>query len=467
MGTRQIEIDPVTRIEGHAKIIINLSDSGDVSETRFSVLSFRGFERFLVGTPVESLPNITSRICGICYTSHHLTSVQAIENAWDVSISETSRKLRKLLLAGQFIESHALSLAVLSLPDLLYPNEKPENRNIQFLLKKHEDLVKAAIKLRQAGSNCTKIIGRRAVHPISAVIGGMAKPVTLEERANLQSELESCKETLVGFRDVFVQFLEKADESILNLGNIESDYFGMHDDGKLSFDKGRLRLIDPTGAIKADFPASEYFDYIHEEEADFSYMKFPKTKEGSSFRVGPLARVNIATEIPTPLASEILSGIENIIPRPWNGTMLYHFARLIELVFVWETAIGLLADPEISSEDVIPEPFKMKNAEGIGITEAPRGTLIHNYVLSEDGFCEKARFVVATQHNNMGINESLHETAVRLVKNTDAEETELNKLEMIVRAYDPCLSCATHELNQRDLIVEIRNSDGQMSKRWF
>ncbi|UCE27463.1 MAG: Ni/Fe hydrogenase subunit alpha [Candidatus Coatesbacteria bacterium] len=466
MATERIEINPVTRIEGHAKITVNLDAGGKVSDALFSVHSFRGFERFLKGAPVERLPAITSRICGICYTAHRICSVRALENALNVKVSNTTDKLRRLLLFGQYIESHALSLVLLSLPDLLYPREKPKNRNVQYLLAKHRELVEAALRLRTAGSRCAEVVGRRAVHPISAVIGGITTPLTDDERKTLDTELDGGKEALDGLMEVFVSVLEKGDDEILGLGAIESNYFGLHDGDKLSFDRGTLRLIDSAGATLADFPAEDYFDYVKEEEADFSYMKFPVTKDGASFRVGPLARVNIAAEAPTQAAADALAKFEGFLPRPWNGTIPYHYARLVEAIYAWEAAKELLDDPDITSDDVKPKPLKMKAAEGIGVLEAPRGTLVHNYVLSADGFCEKAQFVVATQHNNAGINESLNETAARIVKGPDVPEVDLNKLEMIVRAYDPCLSCATHELAGRPFEIEVRGAGGDVLRSW-
>lgn len=461
-----IEISPVTRIEGHAKITINLDVTGKVSETFFSVNSFRGFERFLQGAPVERLPAITARICGICYTAHHIASVRAIENAWGVKTSETTKRLRKLLLLGQFIESHALSLSVLSLPDLLYPNEKPENRNVQYLLDKHQELVKAALILRQAGSRFTAIIGRRQVHPIAVIIGGMVAPISADERKELLEGLEKGRKALDGLRDVLLTILKQNDPQILGLGNIKSSYLSLHDNGKLAFDEGVLKLIDEGGTQLNEFSPADYFKHMHEEEADYSFMKFPKTADGKSFRVGPLARHNVATIIPTPEAKQLSEEIATHVPGIWHSSMLFHYARLVELFYAWETAKDILNDESILATDVSPSPIQMKAAEGTGVIEAPRGTLVHNYKLTADGFCEKARFVVATQHNNLAINDSLHETATRLITGSDVAETELNKLETIVRAYDPCLSCATHVFGKRYFLVELKDSDGKIVRKW-
>ncbi|MEO0181511.1 MAG: Ni/Fe hydrogenase subunit alpha [candidate division WOR-3 bacterium] len=461
----EIVISPVTRIEGHAEITVELGDDGRAKGARFHVHNFRGFERFLEGMPADDLPQLTCRICGICYSAHGLASVKAIESAWGIKPSPEARKVRELIFFGQYIESHALSLAVLSLPDFIYPGQGPEKRNIVNLLKTHEDVAKKLIDLRQSGSMITRVVGGRPVHPVNFVPGGVVRVPTPEERKELLKGLEGKDAVLVGLWNILKEVLLKNPE-FMSLGATETHYLAMNDEGKIAFYDGHLSIMTPDGKIKETFPPEDYFKHVAEEEHAFSYMKFPVLVTGEKFRVGPLARVNIAKLCGTPKADEILSEAREIVGFPTNTTMAYHVARLIETVYSWEKAVELLNDDDVSSPKALFAGIPAKAGRGIGIVEAPRGVLVHQYEFGDTGRLIKANFVVATQHNNHAINDGLSATARELITSPKVPEEILNRLEMIARAYDPCLACATHAIGVRPFTIELVGPDGKTIRRW-
>jgi coenzyme F420-reducing hydrogenase alpha subunit len=464
--SKTITINPVTRIEGHGKIsLIRDENTGKISDVRFCVQEFRGFEKFCQGALAESLPSITSRICGVCPIPHHLASIKAIEDCFGTQISPTARKLRELLTMGQFIESHMLSLAVLSLPDLVSRDSKPEHRNIVGMYQVNKDAVKMALQIRSFGTAICKIIGRSPVHPIGARIGGVVLPLSSAEAKELAEMADPLRPAVLWFSQLMKVLAEKNADYIDTLGDIATSYMGLSKNGTLSFYDGDIKVIREDGSTVADFRSEAYFDFVEEKIENWSYMKFPVLKSGERFRVGPLARVNIADKIPTPLAAKELEWFRGLWQRPAHKTLCYHFARFIELVYAFERAEQLLRDPDIIKNDIFVKPV-IKAGTGVGVVEAPRGTLVHRYELDEEGKAVKVDILVATQHNNFGYNDALKATALKLIGDEEPDESTLNKLEMVVRAYDPCLSCATHAMGSGHWTFELLDSTGILLKEW-
>lgn len=460
-----ISVDPVTRIEGHGKITVMLDDQGKVADARFCVKEFRGFEKFCEGALAERLPLITSRICGICPISHHLASTKAIEDCFGTEIPPTAKKLRELMALGQLIESHMLSVALLSLPDLIFGDGTSGQRNIIGIYQSDKEVVGKALELRGVGTALCRIIGRRPGHPIGARIGGVVSPLTQGERAELLGTLTAAEPHLTWLAHLLHSLYEKNAEVIQSLGDIRTAYMGLSQHGNPAFYDGDGMVLSEDGNPITRFKASEYFDHIEEKIEDWSYMKFPMLKSGQRFRVGPLARVNIAEEIPTSMADQELSWFRERWPRPAHKTLCYHYARYIEVIYAFERIKELLHDPEITNENIFNKPT-IRAGTGIGVVEAPRGTLVHRYELDEDGKAVRVDLLVATQHNNFGFNDALKETASKLITNPNPDEAVLNKLEMIVRAYDPCLSCSTHAVGYRSFKIELVDHQFNIIKEW-
>jgi F420-non-reducing hydrogenase large subunit len=456
---KTIDVHPVTRIEGHAKISLHLDDGGKVSDAIFHVQEFRGFEKFCENTMAERMPLITSRVCGICPITHHLASCKALDSCFGLQITDTARKLRELLMHGQYIESHVLSLAVLSLPDLVYPKGGVKERNVVHLYGDRPKTTKIALQLRAVGTAICQILGRRPGHPIGAKPGGVILPLSKEEQKSLLSHINKAKPLLDPLTSLMRELVAKRMDLFTELGDIQTAYMGLTKDGVLEFYDGQVKVIGQDGKELASFDQEGYFEHVEEKIENWSYMKFPVLKSGERFRVGPLARINIADAVPTKQAGKELAWFREQFGRPAHKTLLYHYARFIEILYSFERAEELLVDPSILNEDIQVE-VPIKSGKGTGIVEAPRGTLVHSYEIDESGKTTKVNLLVATQHNNFGFNDALKETAAKLINGADPDEATLNKLEMVVRAYDPCLSCATHVVGQkRSFAILIYDAD--------
>jgi coenzyme F420-reducing hydrogenase alpha subunit len=436
-----ITISPVTRIEGHAKITLETDDSGQVIDAAFHVASFRGFEKFLEGAAIERLPALTSRICGICPVAHQLASVKAIEAAMGATPPSTAIKLRELLLMGQYLASHIVSLGLLSLPDLLLPGASPEKRNLTGLMAKGAPVVADIMALRQLGARFFSAVGGRETHTCTPVIGGMSRGLGEKERDALLRELEGGERALHQLVDA-IRYLLGKEKHVGRLGGEPSPHLGLTRGGSLEFYHGQLGLMDKGGQGRVLGESSIYFDHVQEDVQQGSYMKYPRLRDGRWFRVGPLARLNVNERIDTPWAQAELETYRQAYGRPAHATLLYHYARTIETVYAWERARELLSDPEITGQEMWI-PLQAQAGSGIGAIEAPRGTLVHRYAIDEQGYATGINLVVATVHNNHAINRTLRAVAPQTIHG-EAPEAALNQLEMIVRAYDPCLSCATH-----------------------
>ncbi|NLI99272.1 Ni/Fe hydrogenase subunit alpha [bacterium] len=462
---KTITINPVTRVEGHGKITLELDEQDRVSNARFSVQEFRGFEKFCQGALAERLPSLTARICGICPISHHIASVKTVEACFGVKISPTSEKIRELMMLGQLIESHMLSIAALSLPDLMLGSAKPKDRNIIGIYNSGKDAVKKALEIRSFGTAICYIAGRRPGHPIGARVGGVVSLINEEEKNDLLSRYREIEPHLGWFSELMRSLCEKNADAIDTLGDIKSSYLGLSNSGSLSFYEGDVKVLNEDGSEALSFKPEKYYDNVEEKHENWSYMKFPVLKSGSGFRVGPLARVNIAQKIPTPKASEELDWFKARWGSPVHKTLTYHYARFIETLYAIERARKLLEDQDILKGEIYTKT-KIKAGKGIGIVEAPRGTLVHSYELDSDGKAVKVNLTVATQHNNLGFNDALKETASKLVTNASPDEASLNKLEMIVRAYDPCLSCSTHSFGPQSFAIELLDSERNLIREY-
>jgi coenzyme F420-reducing hydrogenase alpha subunit len=460
-----IQIDPVTRIEGHGKVTLLLDEQGRVHDARFCIKEFRGFEKMCQGALAETLPLMTSRICGICPVSHHLSSVKAVEDCFGVQVPPTAVKLRELMLLGQLLESHMLSLAVLSLPDFAFPDDQSNYRNVVGLYQSNREAIVKTFEIRAAGTEIVQALGRRPGHPIGARIGGMALPLSEQTRDELMKRLQTAEPHLVWFAQIWRALAEKNAESIAQLGDIRTGYLALSKNNSLAFYEGDVRVVAEDMSSIATFPTKEYFSHVEERTENWSYMKFPVLKSGQRFRVGPLARINLADGIPTPLAGRELEWFRQRWSRPAHKTLCYHHARLIEAIYAFERAKELLSDPAITDHQVWSKP-EIRAGVGVGIVEAPRGTLVHRYELDDKGQAVRVDLVVATQHNNYAFNDALRETASRLIHNDNPDAATLNKLEMIIRAFDPCLSCSTHLLGQNSFSIELYDHCGNLVREW-
>lgn len=478
---KNIEISPVTRIEGHAKITVQLDDSGNVSDAHFHVMEIRGFEKFLEGAAVEEAPRITPRICGICQTAHHLASAKATDQVFGLQPPETAHKLRELMLLGQYIHSHSLHFYFLGAPDLVMgPDSDPATRNVIGILKKDPELAKMAIKTRKIGQEITAIVGGKPISPVTAIPGGQSKGITTEERDKLLSESKEAVELIEKGIEVAKPLFAEYSEAIEMLGPVETYFGGLHNNGNLEFYNGPVKIADKEGNQVYEFESSEYLDYIEEKVQPWSYLKFPYLKQigfpEGNYRVGPLARLNIIENLPTEKAAALFAEYRDNYGIAQN-TLLYHYARLIELMYAAERSVQLLEDDAITGKELrqslteplmTPQEAKESNEtkRGVGMIEAPRGILIHDYETDGAGMITRANLIVSTGQNNLSMDMGVRETAKTMIHGEEVSEGLKNQLEMIVRAYDPCLSCATHMINgESPLVVEIHDSDGFLLKR--
>jgi NAD-reducing hydrogenase large subunit len=470
-GENIIEVNPVTRIEGHAKVTIHLDDEGNVREARFHVMDFRGFEKFCEGRPFYEMPSIMSRICGICLVSHLLASAKACDEILSVNIPRTAVLLRRLMHMGQIIQSHALSFFFLSSPDfLLGMNFEPLKRNIFGLMEKYPDIVKQGIKLRAFGQKIIEYLAGKRIHSSDWIVpGGVAAPLLKEKAERIMSEYDDALKITLENLSRFKRILESLSEEIREFGNFPTYYMGLVTPrGELEHYDGLIRIVDYDGRIVADrLDPRKYYEYIGEAAESWSYMKFPYYKPlgypDGVYRVGPLARLNIISRCGTPLADKELDEFK----RKWgrNGvvqnTLLYHYARLIEILFCIEKVREILDDPETYSDN-IQARASVNRYEGIGVAEAPRGTLIHHYKIDRHGLVKWANLIIATEHNNLAYNIAITQVARKYLSGQKISEGLLNRIEAVIRAFDPCLSCATHVWSATSLTVELYDSNGKL-----
>jgi NAD-reducing hydrogenase large subunit len=465
---KRITIEPVSRIEGHAKITIQLDDSGKVASTEFHVMQVRGFEKFTEGRPFYEMPGITSRICGICPISHQLASSKACDGILAVRVPQAGRKLREVLHCGQFVQSHALSFFYLSAPDFLLGMESdPAARNVLGIIARHPELARDGIELRKYGLMIIEALAQERVHPAWVVPGGVASPMTAQTRDKLLAEIPQAKAVTDRTLHFFKSVLDDYKEEIECFGSTPTMYAGLVDaKGNLQLYEGALRFRAADGAIVEDqIAAGDYANFIGETSLRESYLKapyfIPKGVANGVYRVGPLARLNVAERCGTPKADAELKEFRQRFGSPAHSAFLNHYARLIEIVYALERMEVLLSDPAILDSHV--RAIAGVNAmEGVGMIEAPRGTLIHHYKVSPDGAIAWANLIVATGHNNLAIGKSIQQVAEHYVHGEKLEEGMLNRVSAVVRAYDPCLSCSTHATSVLAMKIRLLGPRGNL-----
>lgn len=463
-----IQIHHVTRIEGHARIDIHLDEGGKVRSTQFHVTQVRGFEKFTEGRPYYEMPAITARICGICPVSHLLASAKACDAIMAVQIPETARLLRELLHCAQFVQSHALSFFHLSAPDLLLGfDSDPRMRNVLGLIEKHPEAARDGIALRRFGQQAIERLAGERVHPAWVVPGGVNKPLSVDTRDLILSDLPLAhsiiRRTLRTFKSMLDDFPAESEA----FGNMPTMHAGLVDaDGRLQIYDGMVRFIDAAGKTAGRIVRpGEYAKWIGEAAMPDSYLKAPYFKplgypEGI-YRVGPLARLNAADSCGTGEADRELSEYRQRLGRVVHSSFFYHYARLIEALYAVERMEELLHLPEILDRHVRAEAG-VNSLEGVGIIEAPRGVLIHHYRVNERGAVAGANLIVATGHNNLAINRSVQQVAERFVDGSQLKEGALNRVNAVVRAYDPCLSCSTHAFGQPAFRLRLVGAGGEV-----
>ncbi len=462
-----IVVNPITRIEGHGKITVDLTDDGAVDRVRFHVTQYRGFEVFSKGRDFREMPVITPRICGICPVSHHLASAKACDAILGVTLTPTAAKLREVMHMGQFIQSHALSFFHLSSPDLLFGfDADPAIRNVAGLAQEYPDLAVAGIGMRKYGQEIIKTLGGKKVHPWHSIPGGVNRSLRAEERDGMLSALPKLKDDLRKALDLVKNYLAENAELAARFATLETSYLGLVKDGNLELYDGRIRLKSPRGRITDEFDDSEYCAHIGEHVEEWSYLKFPFYRPlgfpHGSYRVGPLGRINACDDIATPEASAELAAFRKSTDDGMvHYTLYYHYARLIEILYAMERLEELLNDPDVLGSD-LRITGNVTNREGVGVVEAPRGTLIHHYEVDGKGAIERANLIVATGHNNYAMNRGVEQVARDYITGSDVKEGALNRMEHVIRCYDPCLSCSTHAVGKMPLKLEVRNSRGDV-----
>lgn len=481
--SKTITIDPVTRVEGHGRVTIHLDDRGKVDETFFHIVEFRGFERFIQGHPYWQAPNLVQRLCGICPVSHHLAAAKAIDQIVGIDpkdLSPLATKLRKLLHYAQIFQSHALHFFYLASPDLLFGMEAPpEKRNVIAVAVENRELAVKGITMRKFGQELIKALAGKKIHGTLAVPGGVYKTLKPEDRDYfLKGEDIPNIDTMVKWSQEMVDFIKdyhgKNREFLDTFAAFPSGHLGtVLPDGALELYDGKLRAIDAEGNITLpDVNSDDYVQYFSEAVARWSYMKFPYLKnvgrEKGWNRVGPLARLNICDYIPTPLAEKARQEyFEFTGSNVNNSTMYSHWARLIETLHCAEVMKELLFDPDILGEDDLVRKGRGRQT-GIGIIEAPRGTLTHHYEVDDNGMIVRCNLIVSTTHNNDAMNEAVKWVANKVIsKKETITEGMLNQVEVAIRAYDPCLSCATQAMGKMPLKAELYDHEGTLLDERF
>ncbi|MDT8407315.1 MAG: Ni/Fe hydrogenase subunit alpha [Methylococcales bacterium] len=466
---KRVVVDPVSRVEGHGKVTLLLDENNQVQQARLHIVEFRGFERFIQGRPYWELPVLVQRLCGICPVSHHLAAAKAIDQLVGIdpdTLPVSATKLRRLLHFGQVLQSHALHFFHLSSPDLLFGFESDINkRHIIAVLNDYPEIGVQGVKLRKYGQEVIRMVSGKRIHGTGAIPGGMNKHLSTEERDYLKQDIEQ----IIDWSQATVDLVQKIHTSNLpyydDFATIESNYLGqVQPNGALELYHGGLRVKDAQGDILYDhLDYCRYTDYIHEQVKSWSYMKFPYlTSHGPDtgwYRVGPLARVNNCDFIDTPKAE---AARQQFRAHAQGGlvhsTLGFHWARMIEVLHCAEGIKLLLDDPDLLSGEL--QAQGEKRHEGIGVIEAPRGTLFHHYQIDDQGLVTKANLIVSTTSNNTGMNESVRQVAARYLNGRELTEPLLNNLEVAIRAYDPCLSCATHAIGKMPLKLELLDAEG-------
>lgn len=472
MSTKKITIEPVTRVEGHGKVTIHLDEAGQVNQARLHIVEFRGFERFIQGRPYWEVPVLVQRLCGICPVSHHLAAAKAMDGIVGVDqLTPTAEKMRRLMHYGQTFQSHALHFFHLVSPDLLFGfDADPAERNVIGVAKKFPDLAVQGVMMRKFGQEIIKATAGKKIHGTGAIPGGINKNLSIEERdgflKDMDQMLDWCRSALQIAKDYTLEHIEE----LKDFGSFDSNHVSLiREDGAMDLYHGNLRAIDKDGGkIFDQVDYQGYFKYIAEEVRPWSYMKFPFISElgpeNGWYRVGPLARVNACDFIDTPEAEAARRDFLSITDgKPNNITMAYHWARMIELLHAGEKIRDLLSDSDLQGTDLIVKGER--RSESVGLIEAPRGTLFHHYKVDENDQVTMANLIVSTTSNNTPMNLAVEGVARKYLSGAEITEGLLNRIEVAIRAYDPCLSCATHAMGQMPLIIELEDVGGNTIDR--
>ena len=470
MATQKITIEPVTRIEGHAKVTIHMNDDGTVEHAYFHVNEFRGFEKFCEGRLVTEMQQITPRICGICPVSHHLAAAKAGDIVLGCPPPRPASLLRELMHMGQIIQSHGMHFFELAGPDLLLGfDADPATRNVVGLIQADPELTVKAVRLRKFGQSIISELGERSIHPTFAIPGGVNRALTADGRDRILADLDTQIETTKLGIKIVKDWAEANRETVERFAVFPTGYFGLVTPRNgLELYDGDIRLKSHTGDELEVFDPQNYLDYIAEHVEPWSYLKFPYYKKlgwpEGVYRVGPLGRINLVEQIETPMANEELKLFKAINNgAPVENTLYYHYARMIETLFAAERVRVLLDDPDILSTDVL-NTHQQPTGHGVGIIEAPRGTLIHDYTANENGQLTKVNLIVSTGHNNYAMSKAVDMVAKEYVHGPEIKEGMLNRVEHAIRAHDPCLSCSTHAVGQMPLEITVYDSQGNLTQ---
>ncbi len=471
-STRKIVIEPVTRVEGHGKVTILLDEEGKVKQARLHIVEFRGFERFIQGRLFWEVPVLVQRLCGICPVSHHLAAAKAMDRiVGGENLTPTAEKVRRLMHYGQMLQSHALHFFHLVSPDLLFGfDADPTIRNVIGVAKKYPDLAVQGVLLRKYGQEIIRATAGKKIHGTGAIPGGVNKNLSIAERDGFLKEIEQILTWCRGALKLVKGYTSEHLKELANFGTFDSNHVSLvRADGAMDLYHGNLRAIDARGRkIFDQVDYQHYLDYFAEEIKPWSYMKFPFLKslgpDHGWYRVGPLARINACDFIDTPEAEAARQEFMALSSGKPNGsTMAYHWARMIELLYAAETIRLLLNDPDLQGTDLVVTG--KRRDEAVGLIEAPRGTLFHHYRVDKNDQVVRCNLIVSTTNNNTPMNRAVEAVARTYLSGTEVTEGLLNRIEVAIRAYDPCLSCATHAMGQMPLIVEIVDSEGQLVDR--
>ncbi len=469
--SQTITIDPVTRLEGHGKITIQLNGQGEVEDAHFHVTQVRGFERFSEGRPYYEMPSLMARICGICPVSHLIASAKACEAVMSVRIPHTAAQLRRMLNLAQMVQSHALSFFYLASPDLLLGMEAdPKVRNILGVAAAKPELGRAGVALRRFGQSIIELLCEKRVHPGWVVPGGVTEPLSATKRDKILAMIPEAYANVGLALGAYKQIADTFKAEIEVFANFPSNYLSLiNEDASIEFTDGALRLIDAEGkTIEDGITASRYTEVIGEAVESYSYTKFayykPLGYPAGSYRVGPLARLNIVKSMGTPRAEKELAEFKQLAAGPVESSFHYHHARLVEMLYGVERIEEILADPRILEKHV-RATAGVNRLEGAGQAEAPRGVLHHHYKVDENGKITWANLVIATGQNNKAMNLGVLQAAKQYVKDGKFTEGMLNRVEAVVRTFDPCLSCSSHAIGQMPLEIKLVSANGEVLDR--
>ena len=471
-GLQRVVIEPLTRVEGHGKVTLLLDDDNHIKQARLHIVEFRGFEKFIQGRPYWELPVLVQRLCGICPVSHHLAAAKATDMLVGATqLTPAAEKIRRLMHYGQTLQSHALHFFHLCSPDLLFGfDDEIRHRNIIGVIEDHPEIAKQGVLLRKYGQEVIRVTAGKRVHGTGAIPGGVNKSISPDERQYLRKDIDQIIVWSQAAVELIKRIFSEQFDYHMAFATIDSNMMSMiGDDGAFDIYHGGLRAKAADGQMIFDHvDYTSYEQYLREGVKSWSYMKFPFIRSLGTwdgwYRVGPLARVNNCDFFTTPLAEQERKVFREIGQgRPVQASLAYHWARLIELLYCAEAIKDLLFDDDLLSDDLLVKGDMQ--ARGIGVLEAPRGTLFHHYEIDADGLVEKANLIVSTTNNNQAMNESIRQVANHYLDGKQLTEPLLNQIEVAIRAYDPCLSCATHALGKMPLEVQLLNSEGDLLDR--